>query len=163
MFIGDDKGTPSSLVRRLTDTLHIVRASGLKSPRGADQGLYFLHPMKILVVDDDPGIVTMLSDWLKEMGHESVGITRGAHTTSWLQSGRFDLVLMDIQMPDSDGVMMISDIVNAGMNVVVMSGLPEDLWVAKAMMEGAYDCLPKPISMKKLELILERLSPQTHK
>jgi DNA-binding NtrC family response regulator len=115
--------------------------------------------MKVLIIDDEPEIVTMLSEWLTAKGHEPVGITRGAYTTSWLQSKRYDLVVTDIQMPDSDGLMMIYDIVKAGTKVVVMSGLPEDLWVARAMIDGAYDCLPKPVSLEKLELILGRLEP----
>ncbi len=115
--------------------------------------------MKVLVIDDEPGIVTLLSDWLKAMGHEPVGITRGSYTSSWLQSRRFDLVITDIQMPDSDGLMMIDEIVKAGAKVVVMSGLPEDLWVARVLMDGACDCLPKPISLDKLGLILARIQP----
>ena len=117
--------------------------------------------MKVLVIDDDPGIVTLLLDWLKAKGHEPEGLTRGTYITSWLQSRQFDLVLTDIQMPDSDGLLMISDIVKAGAKVVVMSGMFEDLWVAKALVQGAYDCLPKPVSFEKLELILGRLEP-TH-
>src|SRR5438874_2053262 len=113
--------------------------------------------MKVLVIDDEPGIVTMLTEWFAEMGHEPVGITRGAYTASWLQSRRFDLVLTDIQMPDSDGLLMIKDILKTGAKVVVMSGLPEDLWVARSMMDGAYECLPKPVSFEKLERILRGL------
>ena len=111
-----------------------------------------------LVIDDDPGIVKMLSEWLTILGHEPVGITRGACTGSWLQSRRFDFVITDVQLPDSDGVLMIRDILNAGVKaVLVTSGLPEDLWVQKALMEGAYDCLPKPISLNRLQEILSRL------
>ncbi len=117
--------------------------------------------MKVLVIDDDPAIVALLLEWLKAKGHEPEGLTGGTYITSWLQSRQFDLVLTDIQMPDSDGLLMISDIVKAGTKVVVMSGMSEDLWVAKSLIEGAYDCLPKPVSLEKLALILGRLEP-TH-
>lgn len=113
--------------------------------------------MRVLIIDDEPGIVLMLSEWLTVKGHEPVGITHGAYTTSWLQSSHFDLVLTDIVMPDSDGLLVAYDIVKTGMKVVVMSGLPEDLWVTRALIDGAYDCLPKPVSLEKLELILDRL------
>jgi DNA-binding NtrC family response regulator len=116
--------------------------------------------MKVLVIDDEPGIVAMLSDWLTAKGHEPQGITRGSYTSTWLQDRNFDVILTDIQMPDSDGLLMASDFVKAGKKVIVMSGLPEDLWVARAMMEGAYACLPKPVSLEKLELILKQLEPQ---
>jgi DNA-binding NtrC family response regulator len=113
--------------------------------------------MKVLIIDDEPGIVIMLSEWLTAKGHEPVGITHGAHMKSWLQSRHFDLVLTDILMPGYDGLLAAYDIVEAGIKVVVMSGLPEELWVARALIDGVYDCLPKPVSFEKLELILGRL------
>ena len=112
--------------------------------------------MKILIIEDEPEIISLLTQWLSERGHEPVGITGGADAESWVQKQGFELVLLDIKLPDSNGLELISSIAKAGAKVVVMSGLPRETWMGQAMWNGASDCLTKPLDLKHLERILER-------
>lgn len=113
--------------------------------------------MKILIIDDERDIIAVLTEWLTGSGHEVVGITGGEHAASWVKNNKFDLVLLDIKLPDSNGLELISSIAKAGAKVVVMSGLPIESWVDQALLKGALDCLSKPISLVHLRRILERL------
>ncbi len=113
--------------------------------------------MKILIIDDEPGVVSMLVEWLSQRGHEAVGITGGKDAASWVKNKEFELVLLDVKLPDSDGLELIAAIVKAGARVVVMSGSPRESWVGQALLKGAMDCLDKPISLVHLRRILERL------
>ena len=61
-------------------------------------------PSKVLVVDDDPEIVTFLSTLLELEGIESSVATSAAAALEQLQQGPPDLVLLDIAMPDRDGI-----------------------------------------------------------
>src|SRR5262249_31856216 len=105
-------------------------------------------------------VVSVLIDWLSERNHEVLGITGGLDVASWVLNEECDLVLMDVKLPDANGLNLISEIVRASSrtSVVAMSGLDETAWSDVALKNGALDCLPKPIEFGKLERVLEQLS-----
>lgn len=107
----------------------------------------------ILVVDDEIGIRELLSDILQDEGHrvtlaENAQAARGARTEK-----RPDLVLLDIWMPDCDGISLLKEWGNAGlltMPVVMMSGHGTIDTAVEATRIGAFDFLEKPIALQKL-------------
>jgi DNA-binding response OmpR family regulator len=111
--------------------------------------------MRILIVDDEREIISVLREWLSDKGHKVVGITGGAHTVSWVQNGPFDIVLLDVKLPDIDGLSIVADLVKVGAKVIVMSGQAEESWMPIALQSGASGCLAKPIVFSNLERILE--------
>jgi|SRR5579862_4638236 len=114
--------------------------------------------MKILIVDDEPEIVSILIRWISTCGHDAFGITGGADVISWVQKQGFDVVLLDIRLPDADGLSIVADLVaKTKAKIIVMSGLPEDTWIETAMRNGAHYWLTKPLSFSRLEEILTRL------
>ena len=107
----------------------------------------------ILVVDDEIGIRELLSDILHDEGHH-VSLAHNAQTARELRAKqRPDLVLLDIWMPDCDGVSLLKEWGNAGlltMPVVMMSGHATIDTAVEATRIGAFDFLEKPIALQKL-------------
>ena len=107
----------------------------------------------ILVVDDELGIRDLLSEILNDEGHnvelaENAAQARGARTRS-----RPDLVLLDIWMPDTDGVTLLKEWSTTGlltMPVIMMSGHATIETAVEATKIGAQSFLEKPITLQKL-------------
>ncbi len=108
---------------------------------------------KILVVDDEIGIRELLSEILRDEGYQ-VRLAENAGQARTLRGqGRPDLVLLDIWMPDTDGITLLKEWASAGlltMPVVMMSGHGTIDTAVEATRIGAYDFLEKPIALQKL-------------
>lgn len=107
----------------------------------------------ILVVDDEIGIRELLSDILRDEGH----VVRLAENAQVARDERLkqrpDLVLLDIWMPDCDGISLLKEWANAGlltMPVIMMSGHGTIDTAVEATRLGAFDFLEKPIALQKL-------------
>lgn len=113
----------------------------------------------ILVVDDEIGIRELLSEILGDEGHE-VHVAENANQARELrESARPDLVLLDIWMPDTDGVTLLKEWAVRGqltMPVIMMSGHATIDTAVEATRIGALDFLEKPISLQKLLAAVEK-------
>jgi two-component system nitrogen regulation response regulator NtrX len=108
---------------------------------------------KILVVDDEVGIRELLSDILRDEGHDVVLAENATAARREREAGRPDLVLLDIWMPDTDGITLLKEWAGNGqltMPVVMMSGHATIDTAVEATKIGALDFLEKPIGMQKL-------------
>lgn len=108
---------------------------------------------QILIVDDEVGIRELLSEILRDEGY-GVRLAENAQAARALrQEARPDLVLLDIWMPDTDGITLLKEWAAAGlltMPVVMMSGHGTIDSAVEATRIGARDFLEKPISLPKL-------------
>jgi DNA-binding NtrC family response regulator len=107
----------------------------------------------ILVVDDELGIRDLLSEILNDEGHTVELAENAAQARAARQRTRPDLVLLDIWMPDTDGVTLLKEWSTAGllsMPVVMMSGHATIETAVEATKIGAHSFLEKPITMQKL-------------
>jgi CheY-like chemotaxis protein len=111
-------------------------------------------PGKVLVVDDDPEIVTFLSTLLEREGIESSVATSAAAALEQLQQGRPDLVLLDIAMPDRDGIDLCRELKSdprlAEVPVFVVSARPGKDVVDRALAAGAEEFIRKPFENAEL-------------
>lgn len=113
----------------------------------------------ILVVDDELGIRDLLSEILNDEGHsvdlaENATQARAARLIS-----SYDLVLLDIWMPDTDGVSLLKEWATAGAlttPVIMMSGHATIDTAVEATRIGAFSFLEKPITMQKLLKAVEQ-------
>lgn len=108
---------------------------------------------KILVVDDEVGIRELLSEILRDEGHDVLLAENAAAARAYRERERPDLVLLDIWMPDTDGVTLLKEWAAGGhltMPVVMMSGHATIDTAVEATRIGALDFLEKPIGMQKL-------------
>lgn len=108
---------------------------------------------KILVVDDEIGIRELLSEILYDEGHTVELAENASEARAARLRYRPDLVLLDIWMPDTDGVSLLKEWGAQGlldMPVVMMSGHATIDTAVEATRIGAVDFLEKPITMQKL-------------
>jgi DNA-binding NtrC family response regulator len=120
----------------------------------------------ILVVDDELGIRDLLSEILNDEGHNVELAQNAAQARAARGRSRPDLVLLDIWMPDTDGVTLLKEWSGAGlltMPVIMMSGHATIETAVEATKIGAQAFLEKPITLQKLlkavETGLQREAP----
>jgi len=115
--------------------------------------------MRILLVDDEREILTVIGQWLQAHGHRSIAISDSREAMGMLEVEHFDLVCLDLLMPHIDGLQLISKIRERlpKCPIVVLSGVTDTRIVVEAMKEGADDYLLKPIDYDKFDAILKRL------
>jgi DNA-binding NtrC family response regulator len=107
----------------------------------------------ILVVDDELGIRDLLSEILNDEGHNVELAENAAQARAARSRARPDLVLLDIWMPDTDGVTLLKEWSTTGllsMPVIMMSGHATIETAVEATKIGAQSFLEKPITMQKL-------------
>jgi DNA-binding NtrC family response regulator len=107
----------------------------------------------ILVVDDEMGIRELLSEILNDEGHVIILAENAQQAREARQQARPDLVLLDIWMPDTDGVTLLKEWQRDGlltMPVIMMSGHATIDTAVEATRIGALNFLEKPIALQKL-------------
>jgi DNA-binding NtrC family response regulator len=107
----------------------------------------------ILVVDDELGIRDLLMEILNDEGHQVELAHNAAQAREARHKGRPDLVLLDIWMPDTDGLTLLKEWARLGqlnMPVIMMSGHATVETAVEATKIGAYSFLEKPITLQKL-------------
>jgi DNA-binding NtrC family response regulator len=107
----------------------------------------------ILVVDDEIGIRELLSEILSDEGHVVTTAESAGRARSLRQQSAPDLILLDIWMPDTDGVTLLKEWVAAGQlttPVIMMSGHATLETAGEATRLGALDFLEKPIALARL-------------
>jgi len=114
---------------------------------------------RILVVDDEPDIRRLVCEILEDEGYQ-VATAENAGAARELKKAKApDLILLDIWMPDTDGITLLKEwVAEEAMlcPVVMMSGHGSVEAAVEATRLGAYDFLEKPLSLAKLLLIVER-------
>ncbi len=113
----------------------------------------------ILVVDDELGIRDLLSEILNDEGHSVDLAENAAQARVARTQGVHDLVLLDIWMPDTDGVTLLKEWASAGtltMPVIMMSGHATIDTAVEATRIGAFSFLEKPITLHKLLKAVEQ-------
>jgi DNA-binding NtrC family response regulator len=113
----------------------------------------------ILVVDDEHGIRELLSEILNDEGHTVELAENAAQARAARLRERPDLVLLDIWMPDTDGVTLLKEWSSAGvltMPVIMMSGHATIDTAVEATKIGAQAFLEKPVTLQKLLKAVEQ-------
>ncbi len=112
----------------------------------------------ILVVDDEPDIRHLVQEILEDEGYEVSVAENGEAARTAHRQRRPDLVLLDIWMPDLDGISLLKEWSEDGqlpMPVIMMSGHGTVETAVEATRLGAYDFIEKPLSLAKLLLTIE--------
>ncbi len=118
----------------------------------------------VLVVDDEPDIRSTVKEILEDEGYQVVVAEDAAAAREARRSARPDVVLLDIWMPDLDGISLLREWSASGAlscPVIMMSGHGTVETAVEATRLGAYDFVEKPISLAKLLLTIERARETT--
>ncbi len=113
----------------------------------------------ILVVDDEPDIRQLLQEILEDEDYEVAAAENAAAARSLHNARQPDLTLLDIWMPDEDGITLLKEWVadeRLVSPVIMMSGHATVETAVEATRLGAYDFLEKPLSLAKLLVTVER-------
>lgn len=119
--------------------------------------------MRILIIDDSHEIVELFVKVLTTVGHEVVSSYNGREGLEKIESGRFDLVFLDIAMPDFSGLDVIDGLIQSGkigQSAVVLftASSITDAEVAELVKKGVHSCLRKPVRMEALFEKIEEVS-----
>lgn len=102
---------------------------------------------RILILDDDQDIQLLLARFLKKNGFQVDTAGRGADAKALLEKGRYDLVLCDHRLPDTDGLQMVQHIraLDPRTQVIIITGFSEVRLAVELMRRGAFDYITKPL------------------
>jgi two-component system, NtrC family, nitrogen regulation response regulator NtrX len=117
------------------------------------------RPGRVLVVDDEPEIRRLVQEILEDEHYQVVTAENAAAARERYRDQRPDLVLLDIWMPDTDGITLLKEWSKAGsleIPVIMMSGHGTVETAVEATRLGAYDFIEKPVSMGRLLVTIER-------
>src|SRR5687768_13891417 len=96
---------------------------------------------RILIVDDDAGVVSALTKLLTRQGFETRGCSTSSEALSVLRQIDYDVLLSDLMMPDINGIMLLRSALAIDPNLIgiVMTGHGEIHTAVEAMRSGAFD------------------------
>jgi DNA-binding NtrC family response regulator len=112
----------------------------------------------ILIVDDDGVMQETLSDVLKKRGHEIFSVGSGNEALSMIKKNIIDLILLDMKLPDIDGLEVLKKIkeFDTEILVIMMTAFSDVQTAVSAMKSGAYDYINKPFELDELKLLIEK-------
>jgi signal transduction histidine kinase len=116
------------------------------------------HKAKILVVDDDPQISEMITAALTNDGYDVVAAFDGAQGVKKAGAGKFDLAILDIQMPVMDGITALGEIkkLDPEIEVIIATGHGTMGTAVQSMRKGAFDYIHKPFKIVELLTVVGR-------
>jgi two-component system, NtrC family, nitrogen regulation response regulator NtrX len=105
----------------------------------------------ILIIDDEPGIRTVLRDVLADDGHTVLTAEDGAQGLAALAAGTVDIVFLDVWLPNMGGMDVLKHIraQHADVEVIMISGHANIALAVQATKDGAFDFLEKPLSLDR--------------
>lgn len=111
---------------------------------------------KILVVDDEDGIRSLLITFFTRKGFKTTGARSGEEALRLLDTEKPTVILLDINMPGMDGLLTLKKIreKDARVGIVMATGVQDEQIVQEAMDLGAYHYVLKPFDLQYLELVV---------
>lgn len=115
---------------------------------------------RVLIVDDEETIRNVLNKAASEEGYEVFLAESGRQAAHLIKNVDFDLVLLDLRLPDMDGLEVLRQIktINEEMLVIIITGYASIESAVEAMKNGAYDYIKKPFRADFIKLILKLAS-----
>jgi signal transduction histidine kinase len=112
---------------------------------------------RVLVADDEYRIVQLCVQLLSEQGYRAQGVSSGREAIARLEADSFDLLVVDIRMPDVDGLMVLRRglALDPNLTTVVITGFATMDRVIEALNSGARGLLLKPFSIEEFEAAIE--------
>jgi DNA-binding response OmpR family regulator len=116
--------------------------------------------MNVLIVEDDPQVAGLLHRLIQKWGHNAETATTGLEALDRLRSEEFDLILLDIFLPDMDGDELLPRInaVWSGKGIVVMTGSDSQDLEETLRRQGVIFFMVKPINIPELEAIVYHIA-----
>ena len=112
----------------------------------------------VLIVDDDEVMRETLFDVLKKGEYEVYSVGSGGETLSVIRKNIIDLILLDMRLPDGDGLELLKKIkeFDTEILVIIMTAYSDIQTAVSAMKSGAYHYINKPFDLEELKLLIEK-------
>ncbi|MBN1823695.1 MAG: response regulator [Endomicrobiales bacterium] len=106
----------------------------------------------IMIVDDEPDILVVLGEFLAKEGFKVLTAKDGKQAVEKLKDQKIDLVLLDMAMPNMNGIETLKELrkVKPNLAVIMITAYRDAEKVVEAFRLGAYDCIFKPFDLKYL-------------
>jgi DNA-binding NtrC family response regulator len=113
---------------------------------------------RVLVVDDEIDVVSTLQSYLSEKGYKTLGCTSGKSAIESLMKYDFDILLIDLSMPEMNGIEVMQSALEMDPHLIgiIITGKGTIQSAIEAMKAGAFDYLLKPFEFETLSPILDR-------
>lgn len=124
-----------------------------------------MEKRSVLVVDDDPQIISALGECLGNSNYEIKVATTGAEALLQISDPEISLVMLDVNLPDYSGLDILNTIKkkNSSLPVVIMTGFVSTEAAIEAMKMGAYEFVTKPFNLDKVISLVNRvMKKSTH-
>ena len=115
-----------------------------------------IRDRRILIVDDNPGVLAVFSEALETAGYTVETAMSGDDAVTRFRAHRPDAVLLDLRMPGKGGARVFSELrdVDAQVPIIIVSGDGDERRARALLQEGAFDYVPKPVDLRHLASIL---------
>ncbi|MEW6253212.1 MAG: response regulator [Planctomycetota bacterium] len=116
---------------------------------------------RILVAEDDPHILRLISLWLRRQGHDITEARNGLAAREAIEAAAVDVLVSDVNMPGLDGLALIEAVLPQGLvrrGVVVLTNRWDHAEIRERLARWGVRVLPKPFSPSQLSELIEELA-----
>jgi signal transduction histidine kinase/CheY-like chemotaxis protein len=115
-------------------------------------------PTRILVVDDEQIVLSLLSDALSDVGYEVTSTISAVEAIEMVRTSNFDFIMTDIRMPEMNGIDLVKKVheIRPTIGVIFMTGYANLDTAKQAIKEGAYDYIMKPFELVEVRQAIAR-------
>lgn len=121
---------------------------------------------KILIVEDEPTISDLINLNLKMVNYETIQVYNGRNALELIEAEQFDLILLDVMLPEIDGFSIIDKIKHKDIPVIFLSAKSSIMDKVKGLKMGADDYIGKPFEsielLARVETVLRRYSKKNN-
>jgi len=121
------------------------------------------RPSRVMIVDDDPNQLDIMTRWLQRQGFEALAANSGAAALELLRNDEVDVILLDVMMPDMDGLTVCARLrenaVTRAIPVILLTAKDDIETRSQGMTLGVSEYITKPVNKQQL---LTRLQAQLH-
>lgn len=116
--------------------------------------------MRVLIVDDEPGIRKTTGLAVQTMGHEAVSVPSGVRALKTLEEGPCDVCFLDLNLGAEDGLAVLEKLLQAqpSLVVVLFTAFANISTAVEAMRRGAFDFIPKPFTPDQIRQVFDKIT-----